>query len=109
VTVKAGTVEDWTILNYAQETHMFHIHQIHFLVLKAQDYEFGLGQMLDMVNVPYGVFKKPGDTSGNDMIPGAVTLRMDFRDKDIIGEFPFHCHILAHEDGGMMAMVRVIP
>lgn len=109
VTVKAGTVEDWTILNYAQETHMFHIHQIHFLVLKAQDYEFGLGQMLDMVNVPYGVFKKPGDTSGNDMIPGAVTLRMDFRDKDIIGEFPFHCHILAHEDGGMMAKVRVIP
>jgi FtsP/CotA-like multicopper oxidase with cupredoxin domain len=51
--------------------------------------------MLDTVDVPYGVFKKPGDTTGDQMIPGAVTLRMDFRDKNIIGEFPFHCHILA--------------
>ena len=109
ITVKAGTVEDWTILDYTQETHMFHIHQIHFLVLHAKDYEFGLGQLLDTVNVPYGAFKAPGDTSGNDFIPGSVTLRMDFRDKDIIGEFPFHCHILAHEDGGMMANIRVVP
>jgi FtsP/CotA-like multicopper oxidase with cupredoxin domain len=109
VVVKSGTVEDWTILNYAQETHMFHIHQIHFLVMKAPNYELGLGQMLDTVDVPYGVFKKPGDTTGDQMIPGAVTLRMDFRDKNIIGEFPFHCHILAHEDGGMMAKVKVVP
>ena len=109
VVVKAGTVEDWTILNYAQETHMFHMHQIHFLVLKAKDYEFGLGQLLDTVDVPYGVFKKPGDTTGDQMIPGQVVLRMDFRDKNIIGEFPFHCHILAHEDGGMMAKIRIEP
>jgi FtsP/CotA-like multicopper oxidase with cupredoxin domain len=109
VTVKSGTVEDWTILNYTQETHMFHIHQIHFLVLQAQDYETGLGQVLDTVEVPYGVFPQPGETSGNQMIPGAVTLRMDFRDKNIIGDFVYHCHILAHEDGGMMAKIRIAP
>jgi FtsP/CotA-like multicopper oxidase with cupredoxin domain len=109
VVVKDGTVEDWTILNYTQETHMFHIHQIHFLVLQAQNYEVGLGQMLDMVQVPYGVFPQPGQTSGDQMIPGAVTLRMDFREKNIVGEFVYHCHILAHEDGGMMAKIRVDP
>jgi FtsP/CotA-like multicopper oxidase with cupredoxin domain len=109
VIVKAGTVEDWTLLDYTQETHMFHIHQIHFLVMKAKDYEFGLGQLLDTVNVPYGAFKSPGDTKGDDFVPGSVTLRMDFRDKDIVGEFPYHCHILAHEDGGMMAKIRVVP
>jgi FtsP/CotA-like multicopper oxidase with cupredoxin domain len=108
VTVKQNTVEDWTILNYTQEVHEFHIHQIHFLVLKGDDVQHGVGQLLDTINVPYGVFKKPGDLTGNQMIPGAVKLRMDFRG-DILGQFVFHCHILAHEDGGMMARLQVSP
>jgi FtsP/CotA-like multicopper oxidase with cupredoxin domain len=33
---------------------------------------------------------------------------MDFRGPDI-GDFVYHCHILEHEDGGMMAIVRVLP
>ena len=33
----------------------------------------------------------------------SVTLRMDFRDPNIAGTFVYHCHILDHEDGGMMA------
>lgn len=28
---------------------------------------------------------------------------------DFTGKFVFHCHILAHEDGGMMAVVDVVP
>jgi hypothetical protein len=32
---------------------------------------------------------------------------MDFRDPSIIGTFPYHCHILQHEDGGMMGTIRV--
>jgi plastocyanin len=26
-----------------------------------------------------------------------------------LGEFVYHCHILEHEDGGMMARIRVVP
>jgi len=37
-----------------------------------------------------------------------VTVRLDFRGPDI-GDFVYHCHILAHEDGGMMAIIRVLP
>jgi hypothetical protein len=34
---------------------------------------------------------------------------MDFRGPDIEGEFVYHCHILEHEDNGMMQKIRVIP
>jgi FtsP/CotA-like multicopper oxidase with cupredoxin domain len=33
---------------------------------------------------------------------------MDFRGADV-GDFVYHCHILGHEDGGMMAIIRVLP
>jgi len=104
VVVKSGTVEDWTILNYTQEIHEFHMHQIHFLVLKGDGIGHGAGQLLDTVDVPYGSF---ASGSSGTFTPGAVTLRMDFRDPSIIGEFVYHCHILAHEDAGMMARIRV--
>ena len=45
--------------------------------------------------------------NGNGPYP-SVTVRMDFRGPDI-GDFVYHCHILEHEDGGMMAIIRVIP
>jgi FtsP/CotA-like multicopper oxidase with cupredoxin domain len=37
-----------------------------------------------------------------------VTLRIDFRGPDV-GDFVYHCHILNHEDNGMMAIIRVKP
>ncbi|MEO6990633.1 MAG: multicopper oxidase domain-containing protein, partial [Candidatus Baltobacteraceae bacterium] len=49
VVVKNGTVEDWTILNYTQEIHAFHIHQIHFLVLDSAGIAYGQGQLLDTI------------------------------------------------------------
>ena len=33
---------------------------------------------------------------------------MDFRGPDV-GDFVYHCHILDHEDNGMMAIIRVLP
>jgi FtsP/CotA-like multicopper oxidase with cupredoxin domain len=38
-----------------------------------------------------------------------VTVGMDFRDPNIAGTFVYHCHILDHEDGGMMAKIQVNP
>jgi hypothetical protein len=52
------------------------------------------------VNVPFW--------SGKGPYP-SVKVRIDFRGP-IIGDFVYHCHILEHEDGGMMtAIIRVIP
>jgi len=39
----------------------------------------------------------------------SVKLRMDFRDPEIVGTFPYHCHILQHSDGGMMGLIEVRP
>jgi hypothetical protein len=34
---------------------------------------------------------------------------MDFRDPNAVGTFVYHCHLLEHEDGGMMGLIRVEP
>jgi hypothetical protein len=39
----------------------------------------------------------------------SVRLRLDFRDPNAVGTFFYHCHLLEHEDGGMMGLVRVEP
>ncbi len=94
-----GAVEDWTIENRALENHVFHIHQVHFLVLEKNGRPVPNGQFLDTIQVPYW--------SGKGPYP-SVKVRMDFRG-DTVGDFVYHCHILGHEDSGMMAIIRVRP
>jgi hypothetical protein len=96
-----GSVEDWTIQNRSHENHEFHIHQIHFLLEGSNGVPVPIDQqqMLDTINVPYWI--------GTGPFP-SVTVRMDFRGRDI-GDFVYHCHILEHEDNGMMAILRVLP
>jgi FtsP/CotA-like multicopper oxidase with cupredoxin domain len=102
-----GTVEKWTIQNRAGENHEFHFHQVHFLVKSQNNFETNgfvqapavTGQYLDMIQVPAW--------DGNPSHPfPSVTALIDFRGNDI-GDFVFHCHILGHEDLGMMNIIRV--
>jgi FtsP/CotA-like multicopper oxidase with cupredoxin domain len=99
IVTKQGSVEDWTIENRALENHEFHMHQIHFLVMEKDGKSVDSGQYLDTVQVPYW--------SGTGPYP-SVKLRMDFRGA-VVGDFVYHCHILGHEDSGMMAIIRVLP
>ncbi|MEA3150226.1 MAG: hypothetical protein QOD56_1165 [Gammaproteobacteria bacterium] len=104
IVTNVGAVERWTVQNRTRESHEFHIHQIHFLVQKQ---DFGsqpgapaiTGQYIDTIDIP------PWD--GRGPYPSA-TLLMDFRG-DIAGRFLFHCHILSHEDKGMMNVIQVNP
>jgi FtsP/CotA-like multicopper oxidase with cupredoxin domain len=34
---------------------------------------------------------------------------MDFRDRNSVGTFVYHCHLLEHEDKGMMGSIEVKP
>ena len=43
----------------------------------------------------------------DDYGPGEVKVKIPFINPAIVGKFPYHCHILEHEDGGMMANLRV--
>lgn len=106
-----GSVEHWNVQNIAQENHEFHQHQIHFLVLSQDNYELNgnphnaamNNQFADMIEVPFW----DNVANPNGPVPQAELL-MDFRGPDI-GDFVYHCHILSHEDLGMMAIERVCP
>jgi FtsP/CotA-like multicopper oxidase with cupredoxin domain len=84
------------------------------------------GQFLDMIEIPFcggaaagldkngHVTNPPSppacvDANGNPSPPyPQVELLMDFRGP-VVGDFVFHCHILGHEDLGMMAIEHVKP
>jgi FtsP/CotA-like multicopper oxidase with cupredoxin domain len=100
IVVHSGTVEDWVIENTAMEDHIFHIHQIHFQVLEVNGQAVNDSAVRDTVDLPYW--------SGTGAYP-SVKVRMDFRDPNIVGTFVYHCHILQHEDAGMMGAIQVLP
>ncbi len=100
IVTNVGAVEDWTIENHSSEEHAFHIHQLHFLVMAINGQPLPTPVMQDTVPVPYWDGKSPYPS---------VKVRMDFRDPEIAGTFVYHCHVLDHEDGGMMAEIQVNP
>ncbi len=101
IVVHQGDVEDWIIENRSQELHDFHIHQVHFLMLEWFGIPINEPFLRDTINVPFW--------DGKAKQYPTVKLRMDFRGADTVGLFPYHCHLLEHEDGGMMGLVRVLP
>jgi FtsP/CotA-like multicopper oxidase with cupredoxin domain len=102
-TVRTGTVEKWQIVNITEEVHDFHIHQTHFLVQSINGATVAHPHWADSVVVPHRIPGKNGSWT-----PGYVEAIVDFRDPVIKGLFVFHCHILDHEDAGMMATIRAI-
>jgi FtsP/CotA-like multicopper oxidase with cupredoxin domain len=101
IVVKQGDVEDWIIENRSTELHTFHIHQVHFLLMEWSGVPIDEPFLRDTINVPY--FNNKG------LAYPSVKLRMDFRDPNTVGTFMYHCHLLEHEDGGMMGLIRVEP
>ncbi len=101
IVAKQGTVEDWIIENRSNELHAFHIHQMHFMLLDYLGKPVNEPFLRDTVNVPYN--------TGKALTYPSIRLRMDFRDPNTVGTFVYHCHLLEHEDGGMMGLIRVDP
>jgi FtsP/CotA-like multicopper oxidase with cupredoxin domain len=101
IIAQQGTVEDWIIENRSRELHAFHIHQLHFLLLDYSGRQVNEDFLRDTVNVPY--------YNGRSLAYPSVHLRMDFRDPNLVGTFVYHCHLLEHEDKGMMGSIEVKP
>jgi FtsP/CotA-like multicopper oxidase with cupredoxin domain len=101
IVVRQGDVEDWIIENRTQELHDFHIHQLHFMLVSWNGIPLDEPYLRDTVNVAYW--------DGKSGQYPSVRLRMDFRDPNVVGTFLYHCHLLEHEDGGMMGLIRVVP
>ena len=90
ITTRLGRVEDWTITNSSSMDHPFHLHVWPFQVVARSDGGADRPGWKDTVNVPAGE---------------SVTLRIPLT--NISGRTVYHCHILDHEDLGMMGVIRV--
>jgi len=90
VSTKVGATEIWEIENIVGMDHPFHLHGFQFQVLDR-----------DGVREPYVAWK--------DMLnmPKHSTARIIVRYDDYPGKWMFHCHILDHEDHGMMGVLEV--
>jgi len=98
VTVKLGDTEEWTILNKDSQYHDFHIHQTGFLVTEVNGAPTDFDGLRDTFSVPPARNGKPGEAK----------LIIPFTNPEIVGRFVFHCHVVKHEDKGMMMAVEVV-
>ena len=86
-TAAAGTVEEWTLINTSPMDHPFHLHVWPMQVIRDNG---GSPEWRDVVNIPAN---------------GQVKVRVAFA--DFRGRSAYHCHILDHEDLGMMGVIEV--
>jgi len=87
--VKFGAVEEWTISNKSTMAHPFHLHVWPMQILAIGSTKITEVRYQDVVNIP---------------AKGQVTVRVRF--SDYKGMAVYHCHILDHEDLGMMGIIQ---
>ncbi len=90
--VVAGAVEEWTLLNPTPMDHPFHLHVWPMQEVRANGVPHEDVRWRDVVHVPAGESR---------------TVRIAF--ERFTGRTVYHCHILDHEDAGMMGVVEVRP
>ena len=88
--VAAGTVEEWTLLNPSPMDHPFHLHVWPMQVIEEAGTAQDSVTWRDVVNIPAN---------------GQVKVRVSFT--GFTGRSVYHCHILDHEDQGMMGVIDV--
>jgi suppressor of ftsI len=91
VTMKLGSIEQWTLVNETTEWHTFHIHTNDFQVVSVAG-----------KTVPYVL------EEDNVALPPKSKTVVLMHPIDFTGKFVFHCHVTFHEDHGMMAAVQVV-
>lgn len=86
--VRIGTVEEWTLTNTSQLDHPLHLHVWPMQVVAENGQPVTAPAWQDVVNVP---------------ARGQTTIRVAF--DDFPGRTVYHCHVLDHEDSGMMGVI----
>jgi FtsP/CotA-like multicopper oxidase with cupredoxin domain len=88
---RIGSVEEWTFINQTSQDHPMHLHTNDFQVMRVNGHRFHANGVYDNFILPRN---------------GSVTIR--FKPETYTGLAVFHCHILFHEDSGMMATIRYV-
>jgi FtsP/CotA-like multicopper oxidase with cupredoxin domain len=92
ITAQLGTIEDWDLVNLDPDgmEHSFHLHTYPFQVISRN------GQP-----DPYSAWQDTLRVRAQE----TVRIRIPFR--DFVGKTVYHCHVLDHEDLGMMGILEV--
>lgn len=90
-TVQLGATEEWRLVNTSPDIHPFHIHVNDFQVVEINGEPVDANSLEDTTPIP--AF-------------GEIVIRTRFL--DFSGKFVYHCHLLDHEDMGMMGIVEVV-
>lgn len=88
--VRAGAVEEWEIRNTSSMEHPFHLHVWPMQLIESGGVPVDVVSRQDVVNVP---------------ARSSVKVRIAF--EAFTGRTVYHCHILDHEDLGMMGVIEV--
>ena len=88
-TVAAGSVEEWTLTNTSTMDHPLHLHVWPMQLIEQNGQKVSKAPWQDVVNIP---------------ARGQVRVRIAF--EEFSGRTVYHCHILDHEDTGMMGVVE---
>ena len=94
-----GELEEWTLINQTTDDHPFHIHVNEFQVMSVNGKPYSANSRQDIVNIPAQTLVD------GKLVDGKVVIRQKY--SQFTGWFVFHCHILQHEDAGMMATIQV--
>jgi plastocyanin len=110
----SAVAEQWELVNLMGSDHNFHLHQAHFSVLSqagvagtaVPDQLGGVPLLMDSLPLVHadGTCASVADWRSGACTAHPATIEIQFA---IAGDFVYHCHILAHEDAGMMAVIRV--
>ncbi|MEZ5115381.1 MAG: multicopper oxidase family protein [Candidatus Nanopelagicales bacterium] len=95
-----GSVEEWVFRNTSLEEHPVHIHVNDMQLMSVNGRRYKARGWQDTIPIPHAY----RDSAGR-LVAGEIVVRMKF--KRFAGKYVFHCHILAHEDNGMMGVVNV--
>jgi FtsP/CotA-like multicopper oxidase with cupredoxin domain len=105
-TLVLDAVEDWTLRAKSPGSpHPFHIHVNPFQILSVVG-DDGTDLTADPASEFFGMKGVWKDTV---LVPGAVTITVRSKYRRYTGDFVLHCHILDHEDRGMMQNIRIVP
>ena len=104
-TVAFNAVEEWTIVNFNNIRHPFHIHVNPMYIVAINGKRLAEPFWADTMPLPFNNNEPPPDTDTPDTVT-SFTFRMRF--VHFTGRYVMHCHMLVHEDMGMMQGVTVV-
>jgi FtsP/CotA-like multicopper oxidase with cupredoxin domain len=126
-TIQIGSIEEWTLINEKQvilnasdgsynssnsASHPFHIHQGNFIVTEVDGKPVNPNVTSPQSSLNYVSARDeaniPQPLPYNGPNPLTASIKIKFRVEDYPGKYVFHCHILKHEDQGMMVPVLAV-